>query len=99
MKVEIAILISIVSVAFAIYFGIKSNSRQSAKEIEERVARDTRVDMKLDSIFKICSDFQTALDSISMELKRQDKTISELERNMVEFNGRLELIESRLGKE
>ena len=36
MTIEITVMISAVSVAFAIYFGLKSNRRSDVKEIEER---------------------------------------------------------------
>ena len=45
MTVELSILVSIVSVAFAIFFGIKSYRRNDNKDIAERVARETKLDI------------------------------------------------------
>ena len=51
MTIEIALLISIVSVAFSIFFGLKNSRKSDEKDIADRIARDTRTDMKLDEIF------------------------------------------------
>ena len=37
MSIEIALLISIVSVCFSVFFGLKNNKRSDTKDIEERV--------------------------------------------------------------
>ena len=46
MTIEIALLISIVSVAFSIFFGIKNSRRADTKDIEERVKENTRINVK-----------------------------------------------------
>ena len=43
MTIEIALLISIVSVAFSIFFGIKNSKRTDTKDIEERVKENTKI--------------------------------------------------------
>jgi hypothetical protein len=50
MTIEITVLISAVSVAFAIFFGLKSNKRADTAEIADRVMRDTKINVKLDDI-------------------------------------------------
>ena len=50
MQVEIAYLISIVSLAFSVFFGLKSSKHTDTKDIEERVKDNTRINMKLDAI-------------------------------------------------
>ena len=50
MTIEITLLISAVSVAFAIFFGLKSNRRADEKEIVDKVERDTKINVKLDDI-------------------------------------------------
>ena len=46
MTIEIALLISIVSVTSAVFFAIKSNKRADSKEIAERVARAIKLNIK-----------------------------------------------------
>lgn len=52
MTVEIALIISIVSVAFSVFFGLKNYRRADTKEIEERVRENTTINFKLDDIGK-----------------------------------------------
>ena len=50
MNIEIALLISVISVCFSVYFGLKNNKRTDTKDIEERVKDNTRINVKLDDI-------------------------------------------------
>ena len=45
MTIEIALLISIVSVAFSIYFGLKNSKKSDKEEIVARIARDTKTEI------------------------------------------------------
>ena len=49
MSIEIALLISIVSVCFSVFFGLKNTKRSDTKDIEERVKDNKRINMKLDN--------------------------------------------------
>ena len=66
----ISIMISIVSVSFAVFFGLKNNRRSDEKEIAERIARDTKTDMKLDAIAK---DVKEVKETSSQNLEYHDK--------------------------
>lgn len=70
MTIEITILISVVSVAFAIFFGLKSNRRNDIKDIEEKAARDAVINTKLDII---TSDVKYIKDDMSMVSKKVDE--------------------------
>ena len=50
MNIEVALLISVISVCFSVYFGLKNNKRTDTKDIEERVKDNTRINVKLDDI-------------------------------------------------
>ena len=63
MQVEIAYLISIVSLAFSVFFGLKSSKHTDTKDIEERVKDNTRINMKLD-----------AIAGTTQEIKKEKKT-------------------------
>lgn len=41
-EISTAIIISVVSVAFSIFFGLKNNKRSDTKDIEERVKQNTK---------------------------------------------------------
>ena len=73
MTIEISLLIGIVSVAFAVYFGLKSNRRNDVKDIEEKATRDATMLVKLDSI---SDDVKTIKNDMS-NINKKVETISE----------------------
>ena len=79
MTIEVALLISIVSVAFSIFFGLKNNKKSDEKEIAERIARDTRTDMKLDEISKDVKDVKETVRNIQNDVKDHEGRIVKLE--------------------
>lgn len=79
MTIEIALLISIVSVSFSIFFGIKNSKKSDKQEIAERIARDTRVDMKLDEISKDVKDVKETVRNIQNDVKDHEGRIVKLE--------------------
>ena len=79
MTIEIALLISIVSVSFSIFFGLKNSKRSDEKEIAERIARDTRTDMKLDEISSNVKEVKETVKSIQSDVKDHEGRIVKLE--------------------
>lgn len=79
MTIEIALLISIVSVSFSIFFGIKNSKKSDKQEIAERIARDTRVDMKLDEISTNVRDVKETVKNIQNDIKDHEGRIVKLE--------------------
>lgn len=76
MTIEVTLLISAVSVAFAIFFGLKSNRRSDVKEIEERAANNAKVNLKLDLI-------ATTVNDIKYDFSTMKKEVQELTERMV----------------
>ena len=58
-EISTAIIISVVSVAFSIFFGLKNNKRSDTKDIEERVKQNTKINMKLDNISSLSEDIKS----------------------------------------
>ncbi len=79
MTVEIALLISIVSVSFSIFFGLKNSKKSDEKEIAERIARDTRTDMKLDEISANVKEVKETVKNIQNDVKDHEGRIVKLE--------------------
>lgn len=75
MTVEVALLVSIVSVCFSIFFGLKSSKHTDIKEIENRVAENTWVNVKLDEISRNTSE-------IKEEIRLQKKEVQSLAERM-----------------
>lgn len=97
MTVEVALLISIVSVSFSIFFGLKNNRKSDAKEIEERVARDTKTDMKLDEISKDVKEVKETVRNIQNDVKDHEGRIVKLESSYKAEHKRLDEIFGMVG--
>ena len=92
MTIEIALLISIVSVAFSVFFGLKNNRRTDEKDIAERIARDTRTDMKLDEISKDVKEVKDTVRSIQSDVKDHEGRIVKIEASLKAEHKRLDEI-------
>lgn len=93
----VSIVISVVSVSFAIFFGLKNNRRSDEKEIAERIARDTRTDMKLDSIATDVKEVKETVKSIQSDVKDHEGRIVKLEASYKAEHKRLDEIFKMVG--
>jgi predicted nuclease with TOPRIM domain len=96
MQVEIAVLISIVSVAFSVFFGIKNNKRSDTKDIEERVRNDTKINVKLDNISSTIQDVKSEISSIREEMKSYNERLVKVEEITKQAHHRLDGLEERM---
>lgn len=96
MQVEIAVLISIVSVAFSVFFGLKNNKRSDTKDIEERVRNDTRINLKLDNISQTTQEVRNEVTSMREEIKLHNDRLIKVEESAKQAHKRLDTIENRL---
>lgn len=101
MTVEIALIISIVSVSFSIFFGLKNSKKSDEKDIAERIARDTKTDMKLDEIGRNVKDVKETVKSIQNDVKDHEGRIVKLEASLKAEHKRLDemfgLVEAERG--
>lgn len=79
MTIEVALLLSIISVAFSVFFGIKNSKKSDQKDIADRIARDTRTDMKLDEISSNVRDVKETVKNIQNDIKDHEGRIVKLE--------------------
>ena len=93
MTVEVAVLISIVSVAFSVYFGLKNNKRSDSKEIEDRV-KD--INIKLDNINSMVQDIKAEITSMRTDIKSHNDRIIMLEASCKQAHKRIDELNSRL---
>ena len=80
MATYITIVISAISLSFAIYMGLRNNRKADNKDIADKVARDTRIDVRLEEISNCVKEI------------RDDN--SETKRQLVELNRQLALVEA-----
>lgn len=79
MTIEVALLISIISVSFSIFFGLKNNKRSDVEDIKSRVERDTKTDAKLDEISRDVKDVKDTVRTIQSDIKDHEGRIVKLE--------------------
>ena len=95
MTIEVALLISVVSVAFSIFFGLKNSKRTDAKDIEERVKENTRINIKLDNIGQTTQDIKTEVSSMRNDIKSHNERLIKLEESCKSAHHRLDGLENR----
>lgn len=95
MTIEVTILISVVSVAFAIYFGLKSNRRNDIKDIQEKAERDTRINIKLDDISGDIKDVKYDISSVKKKIEDVDKRLLVVEQSTKSAHHRIDRIEGK----
>lgn len=96
MTIEIALLISLVSVSFAIFFGMKNAKRGDVKDIEQRVAERTETNMKLDEIGRNVQDIKYDITATKNEVKALGERIVSVEQSTKSLHHRVDTVESRL---
>ena len=94
--IEITLLISIISVSFSVFFGLKNSRKTDEKDITERITRDTRTDMKLDEIGSNVREVKETVKNIQNDIKDHEGRIVKLESSLKAEHKRLdELFELR----
>jgi peptidoglycan hydrolase CwlO-like protein len=103
-----AVIISIVSVAFSVFFGfvslgfgLKNSKHTDTKELEERVKENTRINMKLDAITSNTTEIKNEVSEMRKEINSHDTRIIKVEESVKSAHHRLDRLEGRLndGKE
>jgi peptidoglycan hydrolase CwlO-like protein len=95
MTIEISVLVGIVSVAFAIYFGIKSSRRTDAKDVEDRATKNAEINFKLDNISSNVSDIKYDISATRKKVDEIDKRVIVVEQSSKSAHHRLDRLEGR----
>lgn len=72
-------LLTILSLACAVYFGIKSNRKSDNQDVVEKVARDTRIEMTVSEIDCNVKEIKETLRNIQNDVKDHEGRIVKLE--------------------
>ena len=96
MTIEIDLLISIVSVAFSIFFGVKNSKRTDTKDIEERVKENTRINVKVDNITQTTQEIKSEISSMREDIKSHNDRLIKLEESCKQAHHRIDGIEERM---
>lgn len=95
MTIEIAMVVSIVSVAFAVFFGLKNNKRSDNNEVADRTASITRLEVKIDMLASNFADFSK---EIKTEIKSTNDEVSVLKLKMAEVESSVKSAHKRLDR-
>lgn len=93
MTIEITILISVVSVSTAVFFGLKSLKRADVNDIEERARKNAEIILKLDSLLAIVSEMQEDMKEMATRLSNDEKATELLSVRYAELEKRVERLE------
>lgn len=93
MTIEVALLISLTSVAFSVYFGLRNNKRSDTKEIEQRVAERTETNMKLDQIGKDVQDIKYDISATKKSVNSLTERVASVESSVKSAHHRLDTME------
>lgn len=96
MSIELALLLSVISVSCSVYFGFKNNKKTDEKEVAERVKQDTRINMKLDAIAGTTNEVKGEISSMREELKTHNDKIIRVEEKASSAHKRIDGLEKRL---
>lgn len=95
----IASIVSIVSLLFSIYMGLRGNKRTDTKDIEERVKNNTEINMKLDVISSTTAEIKNEVSSMKEDIRKLDRRIVIVEESAKSAHHRLDGLENRLSGE
>lgn len=95
-EVSTAIIISVLSLAFSVFMGLKSNKRTDTKDIEERVKENTRINMKLDAISSNTTDIKNEVSKMRKEINSHDNRIVKVEESVKSAHHRIDGLEERM---
>ena len=90
-KITLAVVIALASLCFSVYMGLKGNRKKDEEEIKERIARETRTDMKLDEIGKDTKEVKETVKSIQNDIKDHEGRIVKLEASLKALHKRLDI--------
>ena len=78
-EITLAVLVSILSLSFSVYMGLKNNKKTDEKEVAQRIERETRMDMKLNEISNDVKEVKETVKSIQNDVKDHEGRIVKLE--------------------
>lgn len=96
MSIEISLLISVVSIAFALYQGIKNMKRNDSKDVEEDATQMATVITELKNIMDGISDIKKEITDIKNDVKEDRDRITRVEESAKQAHKRIDEIIQRL---
>lgn len=79
MQIEVALLISVLSVGFSILFGLKNTKRTDVKDIEARAKESANINAKLDVVINNVSEIKDEVRRDRMDIVTLDQRLTRIE--------------------
>lgn len=105
-SMPIAVIISIISVTFSVFFGLftlglnlKNSKKTDKAELTERVKENTRINMKLDTISSNTTEIKNEVTEMRKELNSHDSRIVKVEESLKSAHHRIDGLETRLNED
>lgn len=92
----ISVIISVFSFISATYFSKKNSNKADAQEIENRVAENTKMNMKLDEINRNTTDIKYDISAIKKDVQKHSEKIVELESSTKQAHHRIDELSGRM---
>ena len=93
MTIEITILISVISVSAAIFFGLKTQKRADVKDIEEHAKKTAEIDFKLGKLLEITSALQDEMKTLATRMTKDEKDTETMLVRFAELEKRVDRLE------
>ena len=88
--------VSIISVAFAVYMGLRGNRKADNEDREQRIRSETRMDEKLNDVLAATKDTRDSVKEMQKDMKNQNDRLIAAESSIESLNHRVDTIENRL---
>lgn len=97
MTIELALLISVVSVAFSIYFGLKNKNRNDTADTERKAAETAVINVKLDQIGGDVRDIKYDMSAVKKDVQNLTERMVVVEQSTKSAHHRIDGLEEREG--
>ncbi len=95
MSIEITILASVLSLCFAIYFGMRSQRRGDKADAEKETANMTTVVVKLENISTGITEIKSELRNVKDDVKENRERLIKVEASAKQAHKRLDTLDRR----
>lgn len=95
---EVTIAISVLSVAFAIFFGLSTRNRNTKKDTQEEAREDATVITKLENIQNTMIEVKTEMKSYRDEVKEVREDNIRTSEILKQLHKRVDTVETRIAE-
>lgn len=95
LSVEVALIISGVSVAFGLYAGITNLKRNEKKDAQTEASEMTTVIVKLENIGNGITEIKNEMSSVKIDIKEDRERIIRVEESAKQAHKRIDSLENR----